>query len=52
MLANGQMQVINIFDDKDAMFDCSWSETNEAVLTTASGDGSVKVIIIFFYIIY
>ena len=28
---------------KDGLFDVTWSELNEAVLVTASGDGSVVV---------
>ena len=31
------------FDAADGLYDCCWSEENESVLVSASGDGSVKV---------
>ena len=31
------------FDAADGLYDCCWSEENENVLVSASGDGSVKV---------
>ena len=39
----GQMEPISVFDEPDAVFDCSWSENQASFLLTASGDGSVKV---------
>jgi len=37
------MEPIANFDEPDAVFDCSWSETQPNLLFVASGDGSVKV---------
>ena len=31
------------FDTADGLYDCCWSEENENILVSASGDGSVKV---------
>jgi len=31
------------FDTADGLYDCCWSEVNENILVSASGDGSVKV---------
>jgi peroxin-7 len=31
------------FDTVDGLYDCAWSEENENILVSASGDGSVKV---------
>lgn len=32
-----------MFDTRDGLFDCSWSEENERILLSASGDGTLKV---------
>ena len=39
---NGLLEVA-AFDTSDGLYDCAWSEENENVLASASGDGSVKV---------
>lgn len=39
---NGLVQVA-AFDTPDSLYDCSWSEENENILVSASGDGSIKV---------
>lgn len=31
------------FDTADGLYDCAWSEENENILVSASGDGSIKV---------
>jgi peroxin-7 len=31
------------FDTADGLYDCAWSEENEAILVAACGDGSIKV---------
>lgn len=31
------------FDTADGLYDCVWSEENENILVSASGDGSIKV---------
>ena len=32
-----------VFDTQDGLYDCAWSEENENILVSASGDGSIKV---------
>jgi peroxin-7 len=32
-----------VFDTADGLYDCCWSENNENILLSASGDGSIKV---------
>ncbi len=32
-----------MFDTTDGLYDCAWSEDNENILVSASGDGSIKV---------
>ena len=44
LLPNGQMEQISSFDEPDAVFDCSWSETQPNLIFIGCGDGSVKVI--------
>jgi peroxin-7 len=39
---NGMVQIA-AFDTPDGLYDCAWSEDNENVLVSASGDGSIKV---------
>jgi len=36
------MQEIAAFDTLDGLYDCAWSEANEHVVVSASGDGSVR----------
>lgn len=40
---NGQLMEVAAFDTADGLYDCCWSEDNENILVSASGDGSVKV---------
>lgn len=42
MTPNGLMEV-RVFDTMDGLYDCCWSEENENILLSASGDGSIKV---------
>ena len=39
---NGLVEVAR-FESADGLYDCCWSEENENILVSASGDGSVKV---------
>ena len=39
---NGLREVA-VFDTTDGLYDCAWSEDNENILVSASGDGSIKV---------
>lgn len=32
-----------VFDTADGLYDCAWSEENENIIISASGDGSIKV---------
>jgi len=41
--SSGQIQVLNVFDTQDGLYDCAWSEQNERHLVSASGDGSLKL---------
>ena len=54
IIGNGQQYVLDVvpgqglrevarFETADGLYDCCWSEENENVLVSASGDGSVKV---------
>ena len=55
IIGNGQQYVLEMapggrglvevarFETADGLYDCCWSEENENVLVSASGDGSVKV---------
>ena len=53
IIGNGRVHVLELtptgvaegiaFDTSDGLYDVVWSEANENVLATASGDGSVKV---------
>ena len=43
VLPNGQIEEVAAFDAADGLYDCAWSEENENVLASASGDGSIKV---------
>ena len=38
------LRIQSAFDTQDGLFDCAWSEENERILLSASGDGSLKVI--------
>ena len=42
MTPNGLREVA-VFDTADGLYDCAWSEDNENILVSASGDGSIKV---------
>lgn len=35
--------MLNQFDTRDGLYDCTWSEENDRHLVTGSGDGSVKL---------
>lgn len=37
------LQEWRVFDTVDGLYDCAWSEENENILISASGDGSIKV---------
>ena len=37
------LQEVRVFDTADGLYDCAWSEENENILLSASGDGSIKV---------
>ncbi|CAG8594985.1 23022_t:CDS:2 [Cetraspora pellucida] len=37
------VQIERIYDTKDGLFDCSWSEVNENQVVTACGDGSIML---------
>ena len=41
--ARGRPGEIARFETADGLYDCCWSEENENILVSASGDGSVKV---------
>ena len=54
IIGNGQQYVLDTapggglvemrrFETADGLYDCCWSEENENILVSASGDGSVKV---------
>lgn len=40
---NGAIKILTGYEDKDSLIDCSWSETNENLLTLGCGGGSLKV---------
>ena len=52
IIGNGKQYVVQmtpeglrewrVFDTVDGLYDCAWSEENENILVSASGDGSVK----------
>jgi peroxin-7 len=37
------LQLVAAFDTVDGLWDCAWSEANENILASASGDGSIKL---------
>lgn len=37
------LQPVAAFDTVDGLWDCAWSEANENILASASGDGSIKL---------
>jgi len=37
------LRIQSAFDTQDGLFDCAWSEENERILLSASGDGSLKI---------
>lgn len=39
----GGLREVAVFDTTDGLYDCVWSEDNENILVSASGDGSIKV---------
>lgn len=39
----GELVEVARFETADGLYDCCWSEQNENILVSASGDGSVKV---------
>lgn len=53
IIGNGRLHILELgpggigegvsFDTSDGLYDVCWSEANENILATASGDGSVKV---------
>ncbi|CAG8649558.1 3471_t:CDS:2, partial [Scutellospora calospora] len=55
LVGNGRLFILNtgggingveierIYDTKDGLFDCSWSELNENQVVTANGDGSIML---------
>ncbi|GBG77177.1 hypothetical protein CBR_g23503 [Chara braunii] len=53
IIGNGRQYVLELspegirellaFDTADGLYDCCWSEENENILISASGDGSIKV---------
>ncbi|CAG8555029.1 20627_t:CDS:2 [Racocetra persica] len=55
LVGNGRLFILNtgvgpngveierIYDTKDGLYDCSWSEVNENQVVTASGDGSIML---------
>eukprot|EP00897_Mesotaenium_endlicherianum_P010692 jgi/Mesen1/9651/ME000671S09013 len=53
IIGNGRQHVLELtpagivervaFDTADGLYDCAWSEGNENILVSASGDGSIKV---------
>jgi peroxin-7 len=43
----GQFVPVAQFDTRDGLYDCSWSESNEAHLIAGSGDGSIKMFDIY-----
>lgn len=42
-MSPGGLVEVAAFDTVDGLYDCAWSEENEAILAVASGDGSVKM---------
>lgn len=47
MTPTGLMEPMAVFDETDAVFDCSWSENMPNFLFVGCGDGSVKVFLFF-----
>jgi len=53
IIGNGRQHVLELtpngivevcaFDSSDGLYDCTWSEANENLVVSASGDGSVKI---------
>ncbi|CAI5517788.1 unnamed protein product, partial [Closterium sp. Naga37s-1] len=54
IIGNGRLHVLELspggglvevmaYDTADGLYDCCWSEANENLLVSASGDGSVKI---------
>ena len=41
--ADGQVVEVRYFDTQDGLYDCSWNESNENQLVSASADGSIKL---------
>eukprot|EP01095_Lingulamoeba_sp_RSL-Kostka_P006950 TRINITY_DN2207_c1_g1_i1.p1 TRINITY_DN2207_c1_g1~~TRINITY_DN2207_c1_g1_i1.p1 ORF type:complete len:121 (+),score=27.78 TRINITY_DN2207_c1_g1_i1:34-396(+) len=39
----GGLNVHSAFDTQDGLYDCAWSEENENILVSGSGDGSIKI---------
>lgn len=37
------IQIVETFDWNDGLFDVTWSENNERLCVTASGDGSIQL---------
>jgi peroxin-7 len=42
ILPDGQAHLLKSFDWADGLFDVTWSEANEHVAISASGDGSIQ----------
>lgn len=42
-MSPGGLVEVRVFDTADGLYDCAWSEENENILVSASGDGSIKV---------
>ena len=41
--ADGQVVEVRYFDTQDGLYDCSWNESNENQIVSASADGSIKL---------
>jgi hypothetical protein len=40
---DGMIRAVGMFDTRDGLYDCSWSEQHDRHLISGSGDGSIKV---------
>ena len=39
----GALNPIAMFDSRDGLYDCTWSEENDSVILAGAGDGTLKV---------
>jgi len=37
------MEVLRVFDEHDAIYDCAWSEFNRNLILSGCGDGEIKL---------